>query len=235
MWAPQLAEFSSEFRCTTPDIRGFGETEVGAEPFSRRDDLAAVMDSVGADVATLIGCSVGAGFALDFAIERPDRVSRLILVGVTPAGFDHEDDAEMAEIFQAVDKAIDSGDLEQAGRLEARLWVDGLRRPDGSAPGWLIDRVVEWTVPINKVEEWGDSIQLDPLAMRRLDEVMAPTLVVVGSEDAEVIKEGCRATAEGIPGAELVELAGTAHLPNLEVAPEFNAVVRSFLERSFPF
>lgn len=120
------------------------------------------------------------------------------------------------------------------GRLEARLWVDGLRRPEGSAPGWLRQKVIEWTIPINKVENWGDSIQLDPLAMSRLGEVTVPTLVVVGADDADVIKEGCRATAEGIHGAELVELPDTAHLPNLEVAAEFNTVVGAFLGRSVP-
>jgi pimeloyl-ACP methyl ester carboxylesterase len=65
--------------------------------------------------------------------------------------------------------------------------------------------------------------------MHRLGEVGVPTLVIVGSEDAEVVIAGCRATAEGIAGAELVELAGTAHLPNLEVTDEFNAAVASFL------
>jgi pimeloyl-ACP methyl ester carboxylesterase len=65
--------------------------------------------------------------------------------------------------------------------------------------------------------------------MHRLDEVAAPTLVIVGTEDAEVVIAGCRATAEGIVGAELIELAGTAHLPNLEATDELNAAVASFL------
>lgn len=66
--------------------------------------------------------------------------------------------------------------------------------------------------------------------MHRLDEVTAPTLVMVGTEDAEVIVSGCRATAAGIPGAVLVELEGTAHLPNLEVTEQFNAALASFLD-----
>jgi pimeloyl-ACP methyl ester carboxylesterase len=232
MWQPQVAAFGDRYRCTTPDVRGFGDTRVGTEPFSRRDDIAAVMGAVGAVTASFVGCSVGAGFALDFAIERPDRIENLILVGVTPAGFDQADDLFLVDAYQGVEGAIDRGDYETAGELEARVWVDGPRRPEGSAPQWLRDKVIEWSIPINRVEDWGESRQLDPLAMHRLDEVKAPTLVIVGTEDAEVVIAGCRATAAGIPGAELVELPGTAHLPSLEVAEEFNASIASFLGSS---
>lgn len=229
MWQPQVEAFSDRYRCTTPDVRGFGHTSTGELPFSRRDDIAAVMDDVGAATATLVGCSIGAGLALDFAIETPERVDKLVLVGVTPAGFEHEDDPFLVETGRLVDAAIERADYTEAGRLEARVWVDGPRRPEGSAPQWLIDRVIEWTIPINQVADWGESQQLDPLAMHRLDEVAAPTLVIVGTEDAEVVIAGCRATAEGIAGAQLVELAGTAHLPSLETPDAFNDALDSFL------
>ncbi len=229
MWEPQLLAFSDRYTCVTPDIRGFGDTPVGSVPFSRRDDLAAVLDAVGADSATIVGCSVGAGFALDFAIERPERVDGLVLVGVTPAGFEHDDDDLLQASWPEIDAAIEAGDLEKAGRMEARIWVDGPRRPEGSAPQWLREQVVEWSYPINSVEDWGESIQLEPLAMERLEEVKAPTLVIVGMEDAEVVIEGCRITAERIPDARLAVLDGTAHLPNLEVPDLFNAALDEFL------
>jgi len=228
MWEPQVEAFSDRYRCTTPDARGFGDTPIGDEPFSRRDDLAAVMDAIGAESAILIGCSIGAGFALDFAIEHPQRVDKLVLVGVTPAGFDGEDDPLLEHMWPQIDAAISAGEFEKAGQMEARLWVDGPRRDEGASPKWLRDKVVEWSIPINHITDWGESRQLDPLAMQRLHEVAAPTLVIVGTDDAEVVIAGCRATAEGIAAARLVELAGTAHLPNLEVADAFNAALEAF-------
>lgn len=230
MWQPQVEAFSHRYRCITPDARGFGDTPIGSEPFSRRDDLAAVMDDLGVASATIVGCSIGAGFALDYAIERPNRVEKLVLVGVTPAGFDGKDDPLLEQMWPEVDAAIESGQFERAGRIEARLWVDGPRRAEGSAPEWLREKVVEWSLPINRVTQWGESRQLDPLAMQRLAEVSSPTLVIVGTEDAAVVIEGCKATAAGIAGAELVELPGTAHLPNLEVAEAFNEALRAFLD-----
>lgn len=228
MWQPQIDAFSDRYRCTTPDARGFGDSRIGNQPFSRRDDLAAVMDSIGARSATLVGCSVGAGVALDFAIERPQRVDKLVLVGTTPAGFEGVGDPFLEEALTLIDAAVERGDLESAGMIGARLWVDG-KRAEGASPQWLRDKVVKWSVPINRVEDWGESIQLDPLAFGRLAEIIAPTLVIVGMDDADVIREGCQATARGIAGASLVELADTAHLPNLEVAEAFNQVLEEFL------
>jgi pimeloyl-ACP methyl ester carboxylesterase len=229
MWQPQVTAFRGRFRCTTPDARGFGDTPVGAVPFSRRDDLGAVMDAVGAGSATLVGCSIGAGLALDFAIERPERVEKLVLAGVTPSGFEAPGDPFFGDTLRAVDAAIARHDYITAARLEARLWVDGPGRPEGAAPQWLRDQVIAWSERINRVADWGDSLQLDPPAAHRLGEVAAPTLIIVGSADVGVVIAGCRAAAAGIPGAELVELAATAHLPNLEVATEFNAALEAFL------
>lgn len=228
MWSPQVQYFSGRFRCISPDARGFGDTSIGSEPFSRRDDLAKVLDDADAEKVSIVGCSIGAGFALDFAIENPDRVEKLVLVGVAPAGFDGVDDLEA--IYEEVEAAIDAGDLDRAGRLEARAWVDGPRRAEESAPEWLRDQVVEWTKPINQITDWGESLQLDPYAMYRLDQVVAPTLVIVGNEDSEFVISACQATVEGISDAALVELEGTAHLPNLEVSEVFNSTVSAFLE-----
>ncbi|NND03225.1 MAG: alpha/beta hydrolase [Acidimicrobiia bacterium] len=229
MWQPQIDEFSDRFRITTPDARGFGDTPIGDEPFSRRDDLVAVFDAAGIASAAVVGCSIGAGFALDFAIEHPSRVDKLVLIGVTPPGFDGQDEPALEEAWPQIDALIEAGNLEEAGRMEARLWVDGPRRAQGSAPAWLTEKVVEWSIPINSVKEWGESRQLDPYAMFRLDQVSVPTLVIVGLEDAEVVLEGCRQTAAGIAGARLVELEGTAHLPNLEVPEALNRALGDFL------
>lgn len=232
MWAPQVEALSGRFRCTTVDLRGFGESALGDEPFSRRDDLAAVLDAVGAESASLVGCSIGAGFALDFAIERPERVDKLVLVGVTPAGWDGDDDPALANMWPVVDAAIERGDLEEAGKLEARMWVDGPHRGPDDTRAWLRDKVVEWSVPINSVTDWGESLQLDPLAWLRLDEVRAPTLVVVGDQDYGVVLAGSRDTAAGIDGARLEAIADAAHLPNLEHPAEFNRLLGEFLDSS---
>ncbi len=65
--------------------------------------------------------------------------------------------------------------------------------------------------------------------MERLNEVRAPTLVIVGAEDHNAIIAGCEATAAGISDATLVRIEGSAHLPNLEAAEQFNDALAQFV------
>jgi 3-oxoadipate enol-lactonase len=58
-----------------------------------------------------------------------------------------------------------------------------------------------------------------------------PTLVLVGEHDRPDIHAMAEALAAGIPGAERVVLAGTAHLPSLERPAELNRVVLEFLAK----
>lgn len=129
----------------------------------------------------------------------------------------------------AVDDAEKKGDFDDAASLEVRAWVDGPRRAEGSAPDWLREKARKWILPTYKVDGWGLSRLLGPPAIERLDEVRAPTLVIVGTEDADAIIAGCEATAAGIPDATLVRIDGSAHLPNLEAAEQFNNAVARFL------
>ena len=59
----------------------------------------------------------------------------------------------------------------------------------------------------------------------------APTLVVTGELDQPSVTAGAEAIAAGVPGAERIEIAATAHAPFMERPDEFDAVVLPFLSR----
>jgi pimeloyl-ACP methyl ester carboxylesterase len=70
------------------DARGHGESDGAAEPdaYEYSDlagDLEVVLDGLGIERAALAGASMGAHTAVAFALARPERVSRLVLI--TPA------------------------------------------------------------------------------------------------------------------------------------------------------
>jgi pimeloyl-ACP methyl ester carboxylesterase len=64
---------------------------------------------------------------------------------------------------------------------------------------------------------------------RRLDEISAPTLVVVGEGDRTFPMAWMEALAERIRGARLVRIPGAGHISNMERAQEFNRAVLAFL------
>src|SRR5690349_12659867 len=79
MWGPQMPVFSKHFDVIAPDLRGFGKSELPPGTWSPVSDLLGLIDELGLKPAHIVGCSIGGGIAIDFALEHPERVSKLVL------------------------------------------------------------------------------------------------------------------------------------------------------------
>src|SRR5262249_33479492 len=128
MWEPQMASFAQHFRVVAYDLRGFGQTDTPAGPYSHAADLAGLLDALGLERAHLLGCSRGGGVALDLALAQPERVSALVLVSSAPSGYQPPQPVFQSPQWPAVIAAFDAGDLERAAELEVQVWVDGPTR-----------------------------------------------------------------------------------------------------------
>jgi pimeloyl-ACP methyl ester carboxylesterase len=89
MWLPVIPELIKTHRVLAPDLPGLGASEVPDGP----PDADRVLAWLGALVQrtcpappALVGASLGASIAARFAIARPDRLSRLVLVGAGSLG-----------------------------------------------------------------------------------------------------------------------------------------------------
>jgi pimeloyl-ACP methyl ester carboxylesterase len=80
MWRDQMAAFADRYRVVAYDRRGFGETRYKPETFSHMQDLRAVLDGLGIEQASLVGCSQGGRFSVDFTLAYPQRVNKLVLI-----------------------------------------------------------------------------------------------------------------------------------------------------------
>jgi pimeloyl-ACP methyl ester carboxylesterase len=230
MWEPQAKAFANQFDMIRPDMRGFGDSELPPKPYSTRSDLIGLLDHLGVSRAHVVGCSMGGTAAIDLALERPDRVERLVLVasGVSGSNLGESDAALFAEV-EAADKA---GDLEAVNRAEVRVWVDGPRRPEGSAPAAVRNLVLEMNERALQ-SDWtlAEHLTLEPPAITRLGDISAPTLVIVGDEDVPHAFANANVITSKVPGARKVIIKAAAHLPNLERPEEFNRVLLAFLKR----
>ena len=59
--------------------------------------------------------------------------------------------------------------------------------------------------------------------------IAVPTLVLTASDDRVAPPAHARLMAERIPGARLVEIAGSGHISNIEAPEAFNAALGDFL------
>jgi pimeloyl-ACP methyl ester carboxylesterase len=228
MWEPQVKAWANHFDMIRPDLRGFGGSELPPTTYSSRDDLIGLLHHLGVDRAHVVGCSMGGTAALDLAVEHPERVERLVLVagGISGSNLGAADAALFADI-EAADK---SGDMDAVNRAEVRLWVDGPRRPEGSAPAAVRELVLEMN-GLSLKTDWAsaDDRGIDPPAINRLEDVKAPTLVIVGDEDLPHASANADVIVSRVRGARRATIKDAAHLPSLERPEEFNRLVLEFL------
>jgi 2-hydroxymuconate-semialdehyde hydrolase len=84
-WRLALPELAKNYRVIAPDMVGFGFSE---RPAGITYDIATwvkqtigLLDALGLEKAHIVGNSFGGAIALALAIQHPDRVARLVLMG----------------------------------------------------------------------------------------------------------------------------------------------------------
>jgi 3-oxoadipate enol-lactonase len=230
MWDPQLRSFSDSHTVVRLDLPGFGNSPIETNPVSYRGSVGEALDAAGVQRAALVGTSLGGRTALEFALDSPERVSALVLVG---SGIDDHDWSEEMEAFDAGEEAaLARGDLEAAVTANLDFWVAGPRRNLDEIDPQLRDLVAEMQRHAFRQSKGHDDLRadrLDPPASQRLGDVTVPTLVVTGDEDVDDIRAIGDRLALEIPGGQRATIAGAAHLPNLERPEEFDRIVLDFL------
>ncbi len=228
MWEPQVAAFARHFDVIRPDMRGFGKSELPPVWWSPVGDLLALMDELRLKPAHVVGCSLGSMLAIDFALEHSERMSKLVLVGPGIAGARFG--KKYPELFAQAHAADEAGDLDALNRAQTRLFLDGPRRPEGYVKQPLRDLVLDMSAANLRSDfKHNTGADLDPPAIERLEEITAPTLVVVGDQDVPSVFDAVEVLMERVPNARKAVIHDAAHLPNLEHPDEFNAVVLQFL------
>ena len=127
MWEGQLAAFADSYRVIRYDMRGFGRTAMVEGSFSHHEDLRALLDALDVERAHLVGCSMGGGAVLDFALEYPQRAGNLVLVGSAVGGFGP--DFDPPKEWDALVAAEEAGDLELVSELEVGSGSSAPRDP----------------------------------------------------------------------------------------------------------
>jgi 3-oxoadipate enol-lactonase len=228
VWQPQFEAFSQYFKPLVYDVRGFGQS-VPAEPHLAADDLKALLDDLKISQAHIIGVSMGGNIALNFAQCYPQMVARLVAVDADVYGFTHYTD-EFKQLFQEV---YELGRTK--GALKAKLhWA---RSP------LLQPKVLNENTPLiaQMIKEYSGIHFTDPKLLpganpptaRRLAEIQAETLIIVGENDIEDFQRMANLLVQTIPKAKKVVISQAGHQPNLETPEVFNELVIKFLQVGF--
>jgi pimeloyl-ACP methyl ester carboxylesterase len=234
MWDPQFDALASDHRVIRYDTRGYGESPGEAVAYSEVDDLLRVLDAAEVERAVLVGSSRGGRFVLDATLAHPDRVAGLVTIGASPSGMS-DDGIAYTENERALERAMDEAeaaeDLDALVRIEVQLWDLGPDRDSDEVAPEFLERAIELNVGAAHWDFAGTATPPEHPAVSRLDEVAAPTLVVIGDHDVTDAKVAAALLVEGIPDAEQARFADSAHLPSVEHPQRFTAILQDWLAR----
>lgn len=228
-WALQRFPFGRRFRCYAVDNRGVGRSDKPDGPYDLLQmaaDAIAVLDAEGVERAHVMGASMGGVLTQIIGVRFAERARSLTLACTAARHHDWR-----RELLLEWREQVSTGGM--GGLSEGALeWLVGprLRRRFGV---WLnlLARILLQT-PAEPFMAQIDAILDFPDTMREeLDTIVAPTLVIVGSQDALTPVGDSEEIQELIPHAELTVLSGAAHGLMAETPNAYNARVLDFLER----
>lgn len=212
-WVPVMDELSTEYRTYALDLWGFGDSDKGPEQYGVEayvELLVAFMDEMGIGRAPLVGHTLGAAVATGLAAKYPDRVSKVLAVGlpVTSEGINR--------------KLLSAGPNDSLARLF-----------------WHRQRPYE-EVEMGATKAAKNAIALTIQAVARLDlqeildDVEVPLLSLYGAKDGVIDPAQASQLEQDHYGARAIVLPGTRHFPMLDKTATFTRLLRDFMDVEGP-
>ena len=230
---------AERFRVIVPDLPGYGGSSKGLDRNDPFGDLArsilGLLDALQVRKAHLLGNSLGGACALRLALETPERVDRLILLG--PGGVDTSRRPPTEGLLHLLDYYSGEGPtLDKCEQfLRKDLVFDGTRLPASIVEARYqasLDPEVVANPPLVRPKDLPDPRVLDLTLDPRLGALDAPTLVLWGVEDRVNPASGGRSLQDRMPNCDLYLFSRTGHWVQWERAAEFNAAAIAHLTSS---
>lgn len=225
MWDDQVDALSSHYQVIRYDLRGYGQSPPSNTPYAHVDDLKGLLEHLEITRARILGLSMGGGIAIDFVLAHPEATEALIVA--SPALGGHQWQSELNQSLGAVYETARRAGVDAARKqwLGHPLFAPARERPVVAA---------RLTQMVNDYSGWhwvneDPGRRLSPPAVERLEEIAAPTLVIVGGREIPGFRAVADLVAKRVRSARQVELPNVGHMANMEDSARFNQTLLSSL------
>lgn len=210
---------NTNFRGIAVDLPGFGDSsnpdrEITIENYAK--ELEGFINTFNLDKINLVGHSLGGAVCLRYALNNPDKITRLLLIDSAPA----EGLITPEEYYPVLESY-----KHNRGLLKLAL--------SGMIPSNDPDKM------LNKLTD--DALLMDPRAFSEnaralekydyLDELAkleAQVLFLVGEKDTLITEALLKPTADRLPNAEIKVLDHVGHAVNVEDPQRFISILKDF-------
>ncbi|MDX2356394.1 alpha/beta fold hydrolase [Dietzia sp. PP-33] len=225
MFRHQIAHLRGRYRCVTIDFRGQGESPRaigGYDMDTLTVDVSELLRHLQIPVVNFVGLSMGGFVGMRLAARNPEVVHSLTLLDTAATAEEPANRSRyktLAKVYRLAGiKPLRSrvAPIMLAGRNQSAPWVDD----------WMtmLDRTDRVGL-VTAIESVADRDPCEDEAIR----IIAPTLVMVGAEDAATPPEKSRRIVDLIADTSFHEIPGAGHSPTMEQPDEVNTILEAFL------
>jgi len=237
-WDAWLPAFASDYRVIRFDVPGFGLTgpphsgEYSAERMLKVLDL--LLDHLDVSKASIVGNSLGGYIAWNYALLKPERVEKLVLID--PAGY------PMAKVpWMIASAALPGATLAMPLWMPRALIAEGIKQVYGEPariqPG-VVDRYYDLSRrPGNRLAMMKifrlllqvnrDELHTTPV---RVAAIQAPTLLLWGARDRWISPSHVPLWQRDLPAIQVQVYADVGHVPMEEIPARSAADTLRFLQ-----
>ncbi len=225
-WNEQFAPFAERYQTIRYDVRGFGKSAPRTVPYSNVEDLYQLLRFLKVGKTYLVGGSMGGAIAVDFALEHPEMVDALVLVGPALGGWPYSL-AFAQRGYQIILATVAEGPAKGAD-----LWLDSYLIPAPQNPEARQQFRQLFIADFHGfLAPWYLARPLNPPTLQRLSELHVPTLIITGElEDPENLAVA-DTLATKVGGARKITVSQAGHIVAMEKPAEFNRIVLDFLSK----
>lgn len=228
-----IGPLSEQFRVIVPDLPGFGKSDMKPRDQNTWEwygpKMARFLDLLGIDKAHFIGNSLGGATTLVLALERPEKVGRMILMG-TAGG--------MPAFSVAPTDAIKTLLFFYDGEGPSKARLKGFINQFVFDPSQVTEELIDQRMAAAMRREIVDNPPMRPVPGKprfeiwrdpRLASLPHDVMFIWGREDRVMPIDSVFLLLKQIPKARLYVLPRCGHWAQWEHAEEFNRVSAGFL------
>lgn len=223
-WSKSIALLSQYFHVIAPDIVGYGESDKPDAPYDRHyfaSWLKQFLSALHIDKAHIVGLSQGGAIALQFVLEYPDMVDKLVLVNAGGLGAKPSLLPFLGMLW------LNSMPSSLAYRFYSRFLLSDRGKRDKAHGGYSV-AVLKSEGGKNAFFQ-GKGAAVSAIPESQLRDIHHETLIMWGEEDKLFPAPCGEKAAQIMPNAKWCPIAGAGHLPLMEQTKVFNNALLEFL------
>jgi pimeloyl-ACP methyl ester carboxylesterase len=229
-WMPTIKGLASEFRVIAPDQIGWGNSDKPMTIYHSgvfAEFLARFMKEIGVPKAALVGQSMGAGVALQMAVNYPQLVDRMVLVN--GGGFRSPNDPPRTGAPDWHARQIaNAGTLAESREYLEKMYYNHALISDKLVEDNLILRLR--SAHTAEAVQIANARGLGGVTEEQVRAIKTPTLLVWGANDKLSPPVNADKLNAAIAGSRKVLIDKAGHYPFIEHPEQFNQAIRDFLK-----